>query len=51
MTIKELYLNIIQQCKTNVLIGWSSVNFLHSSWYEPVFWIGAGNSPDNTGMF
>ena len=31
--------------------GWDRVNFLHSSSYGAVFWICAGNSADNTGMF
>ncbi|XP_074989722.1 LOW QUALITY PROTEIN: tubulin alpha-8 chain-like [Calonectris borealis] len=31
--------------------GWGRVKFLHSSWYGAVFWICAGNSVDNTGMF
>ena len=31
--------------------GWHRLNFLHSSWYGAMFWICAGNSVDNAGMF
>jgi len=31
--------------------GWDRVNFLHTSWYETIFWICAENSVDHTGMF
>jgi len=30
--------------------GWDRVNFLHSNWYEAMFWICAENSIDNTRM-
>jgi len=39
------------QVRVCAAFGWYRVNFLHSGTYGAMFWICAGNSVDNTGMF